>query len=75
METTLATWPLNKPGKIVRIQHGSFRKKLYELGVFPGEIITPVLAAPLGDPLAINVSGSLISLRKEDACFVVMTEF
>lgn len=72
MEKTLAAWPLHKPGKIIRIEHSSFRKKLYELGVFPGEIITPVLSAPLGDPLAISVSGSLISLRKSDAELVIV---
>jgi ferrous iron transport protein A len=33
----------------------------------PGEKITLELIAPMGDPIAINIGGYLLSLRKKDA--------
>lgn len=41
--------------------------KLLDLGCLPGERIRLAFIAPLGDPLAIHVAGSTLSLRKADA--------
>jgi ferrous iron transport protein A len=41
--------------------------KLLEMGVIPDEEISVELAAPLGDPIAILVSGYQLSLRKDEA--------
>jgi ferrous iron transport protein A len=41
--------------------------KLLDLGCFPGEKIRLDFVAPFGDPLAIQVAGSTLSLRKIDA--------
>jgi ferrous iron transport protein A len=41
--------------------------KLLDLGCMPGEKIRLEFIAPLGDPLAIQVAGSTLSLRKIDA--------
>ena len=41
--------------------------KLLDLGCLPGEKVKLAFVAPLGDPIAIQVSGSILSLRKEDA--------
>lgn len=35
--------------------------------MFAGEKVTLELVAPLGDPLAINISGYLLNFRKQDA--------
>ncbi len=44
--------------------------KLLEMGCIPGEIIEMIRIAPFGDPLAISISGYILSLRKEEAATV-----
>jgi len=41
--------------------------KLMEMGCVPGEVITVDQVAPLGDPIAITVSGYNLSLRLDEA--------
>lgn len=41
--------------------------KLLDLGCLPGELVRLEFIAPFGDPLAIQVAGSTLSLRKSDA--------
>jgi ferrous iron transport protein A len=42
-------------------------EKLLELGCLPGEPVRVEHVAPLGDPIAIRVTGSCFMLRKSDA--------
>lgn len=44
--------------------------KLLEMGCIPGEPIEVIRIAPLGDPIAISVSGYTLSLRKAEASTV-----
>ncbi|WP_295799774.1 ferrous iron transport protein A [Mucilaginibacter sp.] len=46
--------------------------KLMEMGCLPGESITVSRVAPLGDPIAINVSGYQLSLRKFEASTIIL---
>ncbi len=46
--------------------------KLLEMGCIPGEEIEVVRVAPLGDPIAILVSGYLLSMRRDEAAVVVV---
>ncbi|MBD3748413.1 MAG: ferrous iron transport protein A [Sphingobacteriales bacterium] len=41
--------------------------KLMEMGCLPGELIKVERIAPLGDPIAVSVSGYQLSLRKKEA--------
>lgn len=46
--------------------------KLMEMGCLPGELVTVSRVAPLGDPIAIHVSGYLLSLRRLEASTIVL---
>ncbi len=46
--------------------------KLLEMGCTPGEIVKLDRIAPMGDPIAISVSGYLLSLRKAEASTVLV---
>ena len=46
---------------------GAVLYKLMELGVWPGEKVTLVRRAPLGDPLVIDVMGYQLALRESEA--------
>lgn len=47
--------------------------KLLEMGCTPGEVVKLDYIAPLGDPIAIRVSGYLLSLRKSEASTVLVS--
>lgn len=47
--------------------------KLLEMGVIPDEEISVELTAPLGDPIAINVAGYQLSLRKDEAASIMVS--
>jgi ferrous iron transport protein A len=46
--------------------------KLMEMGCLPGEEVTVSRIAPMGDPIAINVSGYQLSLRKFEASTIIL---
>ena len=46
--------------------------KLLEMGCIPGERVELIKVAPMGDPIAISVSGYLLSLRKAEASTVLI---
>ncbi|HXI00315.1 MAG TPA: FeoA family protein [Sphingobacteriaceae bacterium] len=46
--------------------------KLMEMGCLPGEPIVVKRIAPLGDPMAITVSGYQLSLRKREASTIIL---
>jgi ferrous iron transport protein A len=46
--------------------------KLMEMGCLPGELILVDRFAPLGDPIAITVSGYQLSLRMQEASTIVL---
>jgi len=46
--------------------------KLMEMGCLPGEEIRVTRVAPLGDPIAVQVSGYMLSLRKREAATVIL---
>ncbi|MDR0993088.1 MAG: DtxR family transcriptional regulator [Verrucomicrobiota bacterium] len=46
---------------------GPLRKRLVEMGVTPGALIAVERVAPLGDPIAVEVRGYRLSMRKAEA--------
>jgi len=67
--------------KIIKLTELAFRKKaiirsfgetelyvkLLEMGCIPDEEISVELTAPFGDPIAIQVAGYQLSIRKQEA--------
>ena len=49
--------------------------KLLEMGCIPGEKIKLIRIAPFGDPIAILISGYLLSMRKDEAALVVVRKY
>ena len=47
--------------------HGSFRKRLIEMGFIQGKTVRVVLNAPLRDPIEYEIIGYKVSLRREEA--------
>src|ERR1700691_299952 len=53
-----------------------FQLTLMEMGCIPGEPVWVEMIAPMGDPLAIQIAGYYLSIRKKEAekIWVVTTE-
>lgn len=43
------------------------RRRMLDLGLIPGTIIDVIRKSPLGDPIAYNIRGAMIALRKEES--------
>jgi ferrous iron transport protein A len=59
-----------KPGETVGVVkvhgQGAVKRRIMDMGITRGTEILVRKAAPLGDPVEINVRGSELSLRKAD---------
>jgi len=59
---------------IVSFEQSDVFLKLMEMGCIPGEIVKVDQVAPLGDPIAISVSGYNLSLRLDEAKNIFVEE-
>lgn len=53
---------------------GLSRRRMLDLGLIPGTIINVIRKSPLGDPIAYNIRGALIALRKEEAKQILVSK-
>ena len=68
---TLNELPINSTGRVKKLNcDGSIRSRLLDLGIIENTPIKAVLKSPSGDPRAYEIRGTLIAIRKEDACFI-----
>jgi len=66
----LSALAVGQKGEVLAISsgvRGSERRRLLDLGLLPGTIVTAELASPQGDPKAYRVRDALIALRAEQA--------
>ena len=67
-ETTLDQIEPGSSATIVRVgAKGNARRRILEMGLCPGSLITMVRRAPLNDPVEFTVRGYFISLRNSEA--------
>lgn len=65
--------PLNKlnincNGRIKEITCTStIKRRLFDLGIIPDTIVTPVFKSTGGNPIAYEIRGILLAIRNEDA--------
>jgi ferrous iron transport protein A len=63
----LSEIPVGTTVVIKSFENNDIFLKLMEMGCVPGELIKVEQVAPLGDPIAISVSGYNLSLRLNEA--------
>ena len=51
---------------------GPVKRRLVDMGLTPGTKVTVRKIAPFGDPIEVNLRGYELSLRKEDACNILL---
>ncbi len=70
MLNTLDHIELSQVVEIVSVDHSPISSKLTEMGLVSGQLITTLFRAPFGDPIAIELNGTVLSLRLEEAQFI-----
>lgn len=63
----LSELKMGQSGVIHSFENDEIFLKLMEMGCIPGEAIRVEQVAPLGDPISISVAGYQLSLRKDEA--------
>lgn len=59
--------------KVIKlIGEGAVKRRIMDMGITKGTIVTVRKVAPLGDPMEITVRGYELSLRKADAENIVV---
>ena len=62
-------------GQIVALlDQGPLRLRLTELGLIPGAVLLRRYTAPAGSPIAFDVGGVLLALRRKDAARIAVRE-
>ena len=69
---TLSDLSTGESGIIKEFTDLEMSVKLMEMGCLPGEPVYVERIAPLGDPIAVTVSGYQLSLRKQEASTIIL---
>ena len=64
----------NKKYAVVDIDESDIKPRLYEMGIYPDQLIQLVQKAPFGDPLVIQVDDQLVMLRSDEASLITVQE-
>jgi Fe2+ transport system protein FeoA len=72
MLQTLVDVPLGKSVVISKIEKSHISAKLVELGFTEGTTVEVAFHAPFKDPIAIELNGSIISLRRDEASTILV---
>lgn len=63
----------NQSGEIIAIKAGGeMGRRMREMGLVPGTVVTIQGRAPLYDPVALRVMGSTLTLRNSEADHIVV---
>ena len=64
---------IGETGLIKKVEgEGRLRRRLFDMGVTPGATFYLRKKAPLGDPLEVTIRGYELTLRKSEACSVIL---
>ena len=58
----------------MNVQDGELSLKIFEMGLHPGKVVKVIGKAPLGDPIAVEIGGSVLAIRKEEALLLNVEE-
>ena len=71
--TTLAELPVGESRPVASIEGtDEIGLRLLEMGLTPGAVVRVIGAAPLGDPIELEVRGYRLSVRRSEAARVVL---
>lgn len=69
----LSEYQPNTLCRVLGIKPGELSAKLMEMGLYKGQTLRVLFKAPLGCPIAVEVGGYILSLRKDEAALIEVT--
>jgi ferrous iron transport protein A len=72
MEIKLSDLKPGQSGIIKTFENSELSLRFLEMGCVPGETISVNQVAPLGDPISVKVAGYILSLRLNEADFIIV---
>ncbi|EOD01045.1 FeoA family protein [Caldisalinibacter kiritimatiensis] len=65
--------PVGKTARVKNLTNkGLSRRRLLDLGLIPDSIVKTERLSPSGNPIAYNIKGSVMALRKEETKYVTV---
>jgi ferrous iron transport protein B len=76
MKKTLQELTPGEKGVIISVDNKSpaIKRRLTDMGLTPGTAVAVMKLAPLGDPIELKLRGYNLSLRKEDAARIIVSD-
>ena len=72
---TLKELKVGQSAKVVKIHgEGALKRRIMDMGITKGVLVTIRKVAPLGDPLELHLRGYELSIRKADAEMIEIEE-
>ena len=72
---TLDQLPIGQSAKVAKLNGApAIKRRLMEMGLTPAATVEAIRRAPMGDPLDVKVRGYHLSLRKEEAAAVEISQ-
>ena len=69
--TTLNDIKVGESAKVVKLNgEGAVKRRIMDMGITKGVVVSVRKVAPLGDPIELTVRGYELSIRKEEAAKV-----
>lgn len=73
MIKSLEEFVIGETGVIKTVSgEGRIRRRMFDMGVTPGAVVTLHKKAPLGDPIEITIRDYELTLRKTEAAYITM---
>ena len=73
MDIKLSLVALGETVTIASLIDSSLKPKLMEMGLVSGKKLKVLFRAPFGDPIAIDLGGSVLSLRLDEAKLITVS--
>jgi len=75
MKKTLDKLDIGKKGTVISIDtNKEMKRRLMDLGLIEGEIISVYLKSPFNDPIAYIIKNAIIAIRNIDSKYIVVDE-
>ena len=74
MNVRLSDCKIGEELKVNTIEDGDIAPKLIEMGLTENLITKIIFIAPLGDPIALDINGFILSIRKSEAKHILVNK-
>ncbi|MCF6465322.1 FeoA family protein [Clostridium sp. Cult2] len=66
-QLSLSNLPIGDVGKVEYIKDNSLKRRFLDLGLIPNTKVKTERYSPAGNPIAFNIRGTIIAIRREEA--------